>query len=207
MTTTIQTKFGNAIIGNHGYYKINTIPEGNFNKLLHRLIFEDFYQINLPDNIVIHHEDGNKLNNEIWNLIPMTKEEHSRLHAVREIPQNIRDKISKTLKGHEVSEATKQRISKTKQGSEYSKKGKQNMSKSRNTSGFYCVSTKPASTKQGFSWIYQYRINGKQHAIHSVNLLKLKQKVINKGHDWLIINEKQAIKTCKKYGYNLKDLM
>lgn len=79
----MKTKFGNAIIGNHGYYKINTIPEGNFNKLLH----------------------------------------------------------------------------------------------------------------------------GKQHAIHSVNLLKLKQKVINRGHDWLIINEKQAIKTCKKYGYNLEDLM
>ncbi len=28
----MKTKFGNAIIGNHGYYKINTIPEGNFNK-------------------------------------------------------------------------------------------------------------------------------------------------------------------------------
>lgn len=203
----MKTKFGNAVIGNSGYYRINTISEGNFNKLLHRLIFEDFYQIKLPDHIVIHHEDGNKLNNEIWNLIPMTKAEHTRLHAVKEIPQNIRDKISKTLKGHEVSEATKQRISKTKQGRVYSKKGKQNMSKSRNTSGFYCVSTKPSSTKQGFSWIYQYRINGKQHAIHSVNLLKLKQKVINRGHDWLIINEKQAIKTCKKYGYNLEDLM
>ena len=203
----MKTKFGNAIIGNHGYYKINTIPEGNFNKLLHRLIFEDFYQIKLPDNIVIHHEDGNKLNNEIWNLIPMTKAEHTRLHAVKEIPQKIRDKISKTLKGHEVSEATRQKISQKNKGRIIHKKGRKNMSKSRNTSGFYCVSTKPASTKQGFSWIYQYRINGKQHAIHSVNLLKLKQKVINRGHDWLIINEKQAIETCKKYGYNLKDLI
>lgn len=203
----MKTKFGNAIIGNHGYYKINTIPEGNFNKLLHRLIFEDFYQIKLPDNIVIHHEDGNKLNNEIWNLIPMTKAEHTRLHAVKEIPQNIRDKISKTLKGHEVSEETKTKISETKKGSEYSKQGKRNMSKSRNTSGFYCVSTKPAKTSQGFTWIYQYRRNGKQHAISSVDLLKLKQKVIAKGLDWLIINEEKSIETCKQYGYDLKDLI
>lgn len=102
---------------------------------------------------------------------------------------------------------TRQKISQKNKGRIIHKKGRKNMSKSRNTSGFYCVSTKPASTKQGFSWIYQYRLNGKQHAIHSVNLLKLKQKVINRGHDWLIINEKQAIDTCKKYGYNLKDLI
>jgi len=207
MSTTIKTKYGTAVIGNNGYYRINTTSEGNFNKLLHRLIFEDFYKIKLPENIVIHHDDGNKLNNEIWNLIPMTKAEHTRLHAAKTIPQNIRDKISKTLTGHNLPEITKQKISKTKKGSTYSKKGKLNMSKSRNSSGFYCVSTKPGSTKQGFSWIYQYRSNGKQHAIQSVNLLKLKQKVINKGHDWLIINEKQAIETCKKYGYDLKDLM
>ena len=203
----MKTKFGNAIIGNHGYYKINTTSEGNFNKLLHRLIFEDFYQIKLPDNIVIHHEDGNKLNNEMWNLIPMTKEEHTKLHSPKQIAQKVKDKISKTLKGHSVSEETKTKISKTKKGSEYSKQGKRNMSKSRNTSGFYCVSTKPAKTTQGFSWIYQYRHNGKQHAIHSVNLLKLKQKVIEKGLDWLIIDEEKAIETCKQYGYDLKDLV
>jgi len=203
----MKTKFGNAVIGTHGYYRINTISEGNFNKLLHRLIFEDYYQTKLPNDIIIHHEDGNKLNNEIWNLVPMTKAEHTRLHSPKKITEEIKTKISKTLQGHSVLEETKQKISKTKKGSTYSKQGKKNMSKSRNTSGFYCVSTKPASTTQGFTWIYQYRINGKQHAIHSINLIKLKEKVIAKGFEWLIINEENAIETCKKYGYDLRELV
>lgn len=203
----MKTKFGTAVIGNNGYYRINTISEGNFNKLLHRLIFEDFYQTELPEDWIIHHDDGNKTNNEIWNLIPMTKAEHTRLHAPKKISQHIREKISKTVLDHSVSKETKHKISESKKGTEYSKQAKQNMSKSRNTSGFYCVSTKPASTTQGFSWIYQYRINGKQHAIHSINLVKLKQKVISKGFDWLVVNEKNAIKTCKKYGYDLKELV
>ena len=38
------TKFGRAYIGHHGYYVVTSKKEGNHNKLLHRLIFEDFYQ-------------------------------------------------------------------------------------------------------------------------------------------------------------------
>lgn len=207
MNTTIQTKYGTATIGNHGYYVITSKKEGNYNKLLHRLIFEDFYKIKLPETIIIHHDDENKLNNEIWNLIPVTKSEHAQIHKQDTIPQQVRDKILKTLKGHEVSEETRKRISLTKTGSNYSEQGCENMSKSRNTTGFYCVSTKPASTRQGFSWLYQYYENGKHKSITSINLLKLKEKVISKKLKWLMINKKGAIETCKKYGYNLNELI
>lgn len=62
-------------------------------------------------------------------------------------------------------------------------------------------------TKQGFSWLYQYYENGKHKSITSINLLKLKEKVISKKLKWLMINKKGAIETCKKYGYNLNELI
>ena len=59
---SIDTKFGKATINGNGYYQITTRREGNQHKLLHRLIFEDFYKINIekefPDQpIVIHNID------------------------------------------------------------------------------------------------------------------------------------------------------
>ena len=77
---TIATKFGNVGISDDGYYRVYSKKEGNYMKLLHRLIFEDFYQTKIPSDWIIHHEDGNKLNNEIWNLVPMTKQEHVTIH-------------------------------------------------------------------------------------------------------------------------------
>ena len=76
----IKTKYGNAEITPNGYLQITSSKEGNHKKFLHRLVFEDFYQTKLPSNIAIHHEDGDKTNNKIWNLIPMTLQEHSSLH-------------------------------------------------------------------------------------------------------------------------------
>lgn len=55
-----------------------------FCKLLHRVIFEDFYKCDLddefPDGVRIHHIDGNRTNNEIWNFEPISASEHQRLH-------------------------------------------------------------------------------------------------------------------------------
>jgi len=103
MTTTIKTKFGNARVNAYGYYAISSTKEGNRDKLLHRLIFEDFYNIKLPSDILIHHDDENKLNNEIWNLIPMTKKEHHVLHHKnKKIPEELVEKrcISRNSTGY-----------------------------------------------------------------------------------------------------------
>ena len=84
------TKFGTAKIY-RGYYIITSRKEGNHGKFLHRLIFEDFYKIKLPKHIIIHHNNENKLDNNIWNLIPMSKEEHSLLH-IRKNPEKYKPK-------------------------------------------------------------------------------------------------------------------
>jgi len=82
MSTIIKTKFGSANINRRGYYVIISKKEGNFNKLLHRLIFEDFHKIKLDEGIDIHHIDGDKTNNSINNLQSIKHEEHSKHHKI-----------------------------------------------------------------------------------------------------------------------------
>lgn len=58
---SFKTKFGTAYVTSRGYVKICSVKEGNENKLLHRLVFEDFYNVKLPSNIIIHHNDKNQI--------------------------------------------------------------------------------------------------------------------------------------------------
>ncbi len=167
MNNLIKTKFGTAVINQDGYYQISSEKEGNRGKLLHRVIFEDFYQCDLNEmfheEVVIHHVDSNKLNNEIWNLVPMSFKEHSFLHN---------------------------------NGKKHSIFNKQEMSKSRSTTGVFRVcKRKRKDTKQGFQWIYQYYVNGKRREISSIDLNLLKEKVIEKGLVWEIFDEKKAIES------------
>ena len=133
---SMKTKFGNANINSEGYYVITSTKEGNHGKKLHRLIFEDFYQSSLPENIVIHHEDENKLNNNIWNLVCMTKEEHTILHSTgRKHSEASKLKMSKTRKAKGMSEAQKRQLEELHKlpnpmlGRHHSKETKQKISK------------------------------------------------------------------------------
>lgn len=76
----MKTKFGNAKVDNSGYYRISSGKEGNHGKLLHRLIFEDYYCITILPEYIIHHKDGNKLNNQISNLELMDAKKHASFH-------------------------------------------------------------------------------------------------------------------------------
>lgn len=76
----MKTKWGNAKINNDGYYIIRSWKEGNSGKLLHRLIWEDFWGCEIPKGYVIHHRDHNPLNNCIMNLQLMKRSEHISLH-------------------------------------------------------------------------------------------------------------------------------
>lgn len=57
--------------------------------LLHRYKFEKENKIKIPNGMVIHHIDGNSLNNDKSNLALMTREAHSRYHTI------LRAKINK----------------------------------------------------------------------------------------------------------------
>lgn len=47
----------------------------------HRIIVENYLGRKLESNEIVHHLDGNKLNNEISNLMIVTRAEHARIHA------------------------------------------------------------------------------------------------------------------------------
>lgn len=52
-------------------------------KFLHRVIMEEYLQRKLSLDEVIHHKDGNKLNNNINNLEVLQKREHDLIHMGR----------------------------------------------------------------------------------------------------------------------------
>ena len=165
----IETRFGRARLNDYGYYRISSKKEGNKGKLLHRLIFEEFYNIELPSHVEIHHEDGNKTNNEIWNLVPMTKSEHMYLHQSGE--------------NHRLF------------GKKHSKKTVINMSKAKNTTGIFRVyKSLTNNVYQGFRWNYVCPAgeDGKRKVISSIDIQKLEKKVKAKGLEWIILDEEKA---------------
>ena len=121
----------------------------------------------------------------------------------------IAKKISNSLKGRTFSDEHRKNLSKAHKGKKLSDEHRANMSKAqknrkhrphklsskikmseaRNTRGFYNVSKQKEPTcKQGFIWRYLYQENGKTKKLASVNLDKLKEKVLAKGLEWREIN-------------------
>lgn len=203
--TSIKTKYGNANLNKWGYYTITSRKEGNHGKLLHRVIFEDFYNIDLnkefPDGIHIHHIDGDRTNNEIWNLEPISETEHMSLHNSKE---------KNHFWGKNRSEEDKQKISKTMTGMKNTDEQNKKISRASNKTGFYRVIKRNSTRyKQGYLWAYVYYEDGKkrQTFITSLDLLKLKQKVIKKGLEWLVIDEEKAKKTINECRYDKEVLL
>ena len=162
----MNTEFGNAWVNNMGYYVIVSSGE-NYNKLLHRLIYEKFHKITLLSSAIIHHIDGNKLNNSIENLEMISKSEHNKIHHKNKV--NSRETINKMRK---------------------SKTGKNNPMFGTGTSGYYRVyKSKKNECKQGFTWVYEYVDNGKKKCISRVDIAKLEEIVKSKKLPWFKINE------------------
>lgn len=106
----MKTKFGNARVDANGYYTITSRKEGNNNKRLHRLIWEDHYQAKIPENYIIHHINGDKTDNRIQNLQCVKEKNHLSYHNKGEknpfygkgfpkiLGKKSREKMSKSLK-------------------------------------------------------------------------------------------------------------
>lgn len=193
----LHTPFGKARL-DKGYYVIKTSKEGNHNQPLHRLIYENFYGFKIPDGFIIHHKNGNKLDNCILNLQLLNNKEHRHIHGSGE---------NNPFYGKTHSEETKNKMRYAKEGIHMEKEIATQISHTMNTSGFYRVSTKPCKNcKLGFSWCYQYYDEFNKKSISSVDLLKLKEKVIAKELDWKIIDAHNAQLICNEFNYDLKEL-
>ncbi len=102
-----------------------------------------------------------------------------------------------------LSGKSREKIRETLTGFRHNITARKNMCRSKNSSGYYDVYIQnKADTKQGFIWRYRYTDNGKRIVMSSVDLLKLKQKVLDKGLVWAIVDETKAKITCEKYNYD-----
>ena len=63
----------------NGYYEITRGK--NKGRMLHAVIYEQFYNLKLDENDIVHHINGIRTDNDIRNLARMTKSEHCSLHA------------------------------------------------------------------------------------------------------------------------------
>ena len=178
MNNVLHTKWGTAKVYDE-YYVIMTKQEGNFNKKLHRLIYESFWGVKLPEEIVVHHKDGNKLNNCILNLEAMTKSEHTTHHMIGNT-YNL---------GNHRSDETKHKQSISKIGVPRSDNLKKKLSLQKNNTGYYRVSKRKRKNSQGFAWRYRFHELGKDIVIEAMDLEKLKKKVIDRGYEWKSLEE------------------
>lgn len=74
------TKFGTATINPSGYYRVNSRKEGNKGKLLHVLVWENYYDKTVPKGYDIHHINGIKTDNRIQNLQCVEQGVHRKFH-------------------------------------------------------------------------------------------------------------------------------
>lgn len=80
MRNNMLTEFGHAIETNTGYYRISSHNE-NLGKMLHKLIWEKWYGLPVPQGYHIHHINGDKSDNRIQNLQCVTQKAHNRFHT------------------------------------------------------------------------------------------------------------------------------
>ena len=163
----IETKFGNANIDTKGHYKITSAKEGNNKKYLHRLVYEDFWNVKLSKEMDVHHKDGNKLNNEISNLQLLTHGEHSSLH-------NSGKNHPFYGKHHKVDSF---------------------INKSRkNGLPLRVYKSKDKTYAKGFVYKYRYFENYKRKSFVSADINKLHDKVVTNGLEWDWLDYKQEMK-------------
>ena len=181
MNKRVNTIFGTATINNTGYYQIDDKKSENHKKLLHRLIYQRFWGVKLPSEVIIHHKDQDKLNNCILNLEAMTRAEHNTLHNKGENHPNYGKKADKSLL---------KKLSDSHKGLEQKLSSKVKNSKSKNRTGWFRVGKhKRDSVSQGFTWSYKYCEDGVQKEIERVNFNDLEKEVKSRGLEWFKLEE------------------
>ena len=157
----VTTIFGNASL-NDGYYRIT--GGDNLGKYLHKVIWENFYDIDVPEGYHIHHKNGNKLDNCILNLQLIRKSEHHKIHQQGENNSMYGKKFTKD------------------HASKLSKNGECN---------FFRVSVEHNSAyKNGIRYKYCYYDENNNHkSISRGNLKDLEMEVKKRNLEWFELKE------------------
>lgn len=77
---------------------------------------------------------------------------------------------------------------------------------STNNTGIYRVhKTKIPKSKQGFYWTFSQTIDNETFKFQSVNLIKLKQKVLDAGFEWIVVDSNLEKKSFEENEKNMKE--
>jgi hypothetical protein len=96
-----------VVYNNYIKSRINKVTDGN-RRFIKRIAFSHFVwnlynpnnSIKKYDGYIIHHKDGNKLNDHIYNLEKVLRSEHSTRHNIgKKLSYKTKEKISNNRKG------------------------------------------------------------------------------------------------------------
>lgn len=80
--------------------------------------------------------------------------------------------------------------------------------RNKNKTGITSISTvKCPGCTQGFVYQFSMTENGQKTVFRSVDILRLKNKVLSAGLEWIIFNEHMARQTAKKAGITYEELI
>ena len=178
-----KTVFGMAKLDASNHYYISSRREGNHGKLLHRLIYESYYNMEIPKGFQIHHRNNNPLDNHIENLEMLSQSEHMKHHA-NNMSENHRNKISKSKLGKKNAMY----------GKPHSKEHRKKQSKALTSTGIFHVrKAKDSSYKKGYKWCYEWQNSkNKPQVITRASLFDLRDEVLKRGLEWEIVDEDKA---------------
>ena len=112
-----------------GYVHVGK-PKGYKHNFLHQYIWMVANGCDIPEGYDIHHIDGNKLNNSIYNLELVEHKKHLSKHKKGKLhTEESKNKMSKAHKGKFHSEETRRKIGDLHKGFKHSKESKEKMSK------------------------------------------------------------------------------
>lgn len=115
-------------VNKKGYVQISP-PKGYKHKGLHQYIWMCANGCHIPNGYDIHHIDGNKQNNSIYNLELIEKTEHISEHKKgKTLSEETRKKISESNKGKIFSEEHRKKLSETHKGKTLSEETRKKLS-------------------------------------------------------------------------------
>ena len=73
-----------------------------------------------------------------------------------------------------------------------------------NKTGFFRVNKRKTNTKQGFTWVYSFKENNQINFVSSVDISKLKSKVLANGWEWIELTD-EATKLVEENAKRVQD--
>ena len=82
------------------------------------------------------------------------------------------------------------------------------INRSKNKTGFkWLCKTNNKNYKNGYGWVYHRAINNKNVCVYASDLFRLFEKVVERGYDWIVLDESRARSTVEAEGYGWNDFI